>query len=54
MSSVGAEDYSDIEEALTELFEAEEILQEMGDCGSVQALRDKIGRAHRLLDRPWP
>jgi len=53
-SGAGGDEYSDIEEALTELFEAEEILQGMGECERVLQLRAKIGRAHRLLDRPWP
>lgn len=51
-----AEKFSDIEEALAELFEAEGLLSSiMGTClPEVVAASEKIRRACFLLDRPWP
>lgn len=50
----GGED-GDIEEALAELFDAKDKLDELGDLTpEIALIRRKVTRAVELLDRPWP
>lgn len=45
----------DIEKALFNAFEAQELLEEMGGAShDLRELAKRIDRVCRLLDRPWP